>query len=504
MRKALRWLTLDRLLVILAFLAVFAMAMRTPLDTDMLWHLRAGQWQVENRALLRVDLFSYSRAGTEWINHSWLSQVILYGLYAGLGNVGLAFYTALLATGGLAFVYRQCRGDSMIKAFVIILAAAAAAIFWSPRPQMFSFFFSAVVLYLLRLYQQKGIDRLWFIPLIVALWVNFHGGFAIGFILMVLATVGEFLRWFFDVVIDGRGEADADKRRAALIDGLRPVGRLVVIGLVSAAAVSLNPYGPRMLLYPFQTVGIGVLQDFIQEWASPNFHRPETWPFIWMLLGTLIAAALSPRRIDWRDVVLVGGTAYSALLAGRNIATFAIVAAPVLSIHLADWLEERGWMLRLKRPPRGMFVAINWLIVLLAAGAVVVKSVAALNAEQIETARRDLLPVEAVDYLHDHQPPGPLFNSYNWGGYLIWELREYPVYVDGRTDLYDDEMLRGYLNTVFAQPGWQDRLDEIGANTVLIETSGQLAQVLLLDDRWNRVYNDEKASIFVREVLLAE
>ena len=103
MSKALRWLTLSKLLVIVTFVAVFVMAMRTPLDTDTLWHLRAGEWQVQHRALLRIDIFSHTRQGQAWINHSWLSQIILYAMYILLGDPGLAFYTAVLATAGMFF-----------------------------------------------------------------------------------------------------------------------------------------------------------------------------------------------------------------------------------------------------------------------------------------------------------------------------------------------------------------------------------------------------------------
>jgi hypothetical protein len=491
--RFLRSLTIVRLLAVITILAVFVMAMRTPLDTDAFWHLRAGEWQVQERTLLRVDRFSHTRAGQPWINHSWLSQVLLYGAYALLGNLGLALYTGLLATAGMVFVYRQCEGDPIVAAFGVVLGAATAAVFWSPRPQMVSFFLSATVLYLLWLYQQKGIDRLWFLPPLMAVWANLHGGFAIGFILMVLATVGEGARWLMDGIL-GKGGQQEERPT------FRPVLRLVVVGLVSAAAVSLNPYGPSMLAYPFRTVGIGVLRDFIQEWASPNFHQPQAWPFIWMLLGTLVAVGLSPRRLDWRDAVMVAGTAYSALLAGRNIATFAIVVTPVLVAHVNAWLDERGYRLKWDRlPVGGLFTTVNWMLLVAVAAAGLVKIAYALDPETYEKALRESLPVEAVACLEEEKPPGLLFNSYNWGGFVIWAARDYPVYVDGRTDLYDDELLRVYLQTYFAQPGWDDNLDEVGINAVLVEPGTPLARLLDVDERWACLCSDEVAVVFVRE-----
>jgi hypothetical protein len=273
-----------------------------------------------------------------------------------------------------------------------------------------------------------------------------------------------------------------------------------VVGLVSAAAVSLNPYGPAMLLYPFRTVGIGVLRDAIQEWASPNFHEMQTWPFIWLLLGTLVVVGVSRERLGWRNALLLGGTAYSALLAGRNIPTFAIIAAPVLARHANALLEERDIRLRWDQlPTTGIYGVLNWTlaVVVLAGGAA--WGARALDPETVEEARETIHPVEAAAYLESNDLPAPLFNSYNWGGYLIWTARDYLVYVDGRTDLYDDEFLREYLAIHLAQEGWEEKLDETGVNTVMVEAGSPLARSLAGVDGWSLAYGDEMAVIYVRE-----
>jgi hypothetical protein len=255
-----------------------------------------------------------------------------------------------------------------------------------------------------------------------------------------------------------------------------------------------------MLLYPLRTVSIGVLRDFIQEWAAPNFHQPQTWPFIWLLLGTLLVAALTSRKLDWRDAIMLGGTAYSALLAARNIATFALVATPVLAYYTDIWLGERRFRLNTWRiSSRGPLLALNWLLLALALAGVAGKLLYEFEPKRIEQARSEVFPVGAVAFMKQLEPPGPLFNNYNWGGYLIWELRDYLVYVDGRTDLFDEAFLRGYLSTYYAQPGWDKTLDDAGINTVLIESSSPLAQVLRLTDGWSTAYTDDRASLFLRD-----
>ncbi len=495
MIKRLPSLTLSRLLMIIAILAVFVMAVRAPLDTDALWHLRAGEWQMQNRAFLRWDEFSNSRPGDVWKNHSWLAQVIMYLVYLPLGDAGLSLYMAVLAAGGLFFVYLLCDGDPLVRAFSVILGGATAAVFWTPRPQMASFFLSTVVFYLLWLYQRRGVDRLWSIPPVMMLWANLHGGYAIGFILMVLSIAGDVLRWFFDGVLGGPvRDTPADPPT------LKPVKRIIIVGLVSALASCINPLGPQVLLVPFETVGISVLRDFIQEWSTPDFHRIETWPFIWLLSLTVAAAGLSRKRLDWRDAIFVTGFAYGSLLAGRNIAAFAVVAPPVLSLHLNDLMEERRIVFKWNRlPTRGLYVALNWILLLLILGASAYKVAYALSPDVMLEAQKEWLPADATEFIRETRPPQNLFNSYNWGGYLIWELRDYPVYVDGRTDLYGDELLKVYMSLIFAQPGWEAKLDQAGINTVMVEPYTPLARVLSVRGSWEQVYADDVAIVFVRE-----
>lgn len=490
MPRILRWLSLRNLLAALAILAVFAIAARTPSDTDTLWHLRAGQWMVENGQHLHIDAFSHTQFGETWLNHSWLSQLILYGLDSALGPVGLGLFTAVLATGGMVFAFLQADGDPLVRAGAVVLGAGAAAVFWSPRPQMFTFFFSGAVLYVLWLWQKRSINRLWAIPLIILIWANMHGGYATGFIILVLATVGEGVRWLLNDIIGG---AEEEARV-----GLRPAITIAALSLISAVATFANPLGPRVLTIPFQTVGLATLQNFIQEWASPNFHQPWVWPFLWLLLGTYAAAGLSDARLGWRDALMLSGWAYLALLAGRNIAVFALVATPILAEHLNALLRGLNITLRWRPPANLIQSVLNAVLLAGLVGAVVFKMVIAWSPEAVAEALA-AFPTDAADFLRDEAPPGPLFNSYNWGGYLVWELPEYPVYVDGRTDLYGDDVLGTYLTIYFVQDGWEEALDSADVNLILVERSSPLGQILAIHEGWEQRYRDDQAVIFARK-----
>ncbi|MBZ0290997.1 MAG: hypothetical protein K8L99_00370 [Anaerolineae bacterium] len=480
-----RQLTIERAAFIIIFLLLFALATRIPTDTDTWWHIRSGEYTLTH-GMIYADLFSFTKAGEPWINHSWGSQLVIYGVWQLAGNLGLALYTAALATAGMYMVYLMCEGNVYLRAFALIIGAATAAVFWSPRPQMFSFFFSALLLYLLYLYKRKQIDRLWWIPLVMLLWGNLHAGFSIGYILMGGMIAGEVLGNLFSSQSD-------------YVVSWTRLRKLVIVSLVSVVALVVNPYGLQIYTVPFQTVSIGALQNFIQEWNSPNFHERQTWPFIALLLGTLGAAGASRKRLDWSDFVLVSGTAFMSLLAGRNIAVFAVVATPVLTYHLNSVLEERGWVLNTVKRPTRMMSRLNLLLVVVIGLAALAKVLLVLDAETVRDAQADVLPLDATAYLNTTAPEGPMFNSYNWGGYLMFAAPEYPVFVDGRTDLYGDDLLTTYLRTATGGEGWRDTLDGYDIQLVFVENGSGLDRALRNEPGWTLNYEDDLAVIYTRE-----
>jgi hypothetical protein len=479
-----RRLTIERTTEIILFVLLFALATRIPLDTDTWWHLRSGEYLL-TEGFIYTDPFSFTMQGQPWINHSWGAQLIMHSVWRLAGDVGLAFYTAGLATAGMFIVSRMCGDNTYLRAFVLILGAAAAAVFWSPRPHMLSFFLSTVLLYLLYLHKYKQQDRLWWIPPLMALWGNLHAGFSIGFIFLAGSIAGEILNMLLH-------------RTNAHNIGWHGIRRLILISLLSAAALCINPYGLNILLVPFQTVSIGVLRDFIQEWGRPDFTRPEILPFAVLLIATALGLLANRRHIDGSDVVLAAGTAVIALLGGRNIAVFAVAATPVLSRALTSLLKARGWVFNPLKHVSPRMARLNAILIGVIALGALAKIAYTLDPALVAQAKADALPLGAVAYLQEERPQARLFNSYNWGGYLIYSLPDIPVFVDGRTDLYGDALLTRYLDAATASDDWQAVLDEYAIDTVLIETESGLAAALREQSDWQLLYENDLASLFAR------
>src|SRR5258707_7837682 len=222
-------LTLPRLANWLTFAGIFAMAARPSVDTDTWWHLRAGAWMVAHHQVLTVDMFSSTRFGQPWLNHSWLSQILLYLVWQLLSYAGLNLLTAAVVTAAWWFVYARCEGNAYLKAFCLVLGSAASAVFWSARPQMASFVLTAVFAWVLDDYRRRGVDRLWWLPPLMVLWANLHAGFAIGFLLLLGTLAGQAA----SLVFGGAGPATLT---------WRSLRKLALISGICAAVVLINPF----------------------------------------------------------------------------------------------------------------------------------------------------------------------------------------------------------------------------------------------------------------------
>ena len=483
-------MTFKRLVFGITFLAIATMAVRASVGYDTWWHLKAGEWMLANRAILRTDLFSLTRLGSAWIYPGWLAQVLLYTAFRTFSFAGLNLFTALMVVAAFVFVWCTLEGRDLLKAFIILLAASASGVYWSARPQIISFVLAAYFLFVLYSFRKGKARLFWSLPLAMILWVNVHGGFAIGFLILGVYLCADIANLIQDGVKGDREWSSAwDQHKGKIF-------RLLSVSLLCALAVSINPHGPQMLLYPFKTVSIQVLQDYIQEWQSPDFHQAQVFPFLLMIMLVIGTLSGSHRKVRPTELLLVLVFLALALLATRNIALFALVAAPVITRHLNAILDDRQAELgaAAQLPAR----AVKWLnlaifILLFAASGVKISS--SLSSQTNQDVIEAEFPVRAVEYLREIQVNKNLFNTYNWGGYLIWELHpDYLSFVDGRTDLFDDEILEEYITCWQGLAGCERIFDERNIEIALVEPWAPL-RVRLESQGWNIDYEDEIAVI---------
>lgn len=471
-----------RVFLVIVAMGLFAMAVRPATDPDLWWHLRAGQLIVQTRTVPHVDPFSFTRAGQPWIAHEWLSEVILYTLYSHIGGTGLILVFGLITAVAMMLIYWRSPGRPFIAALMTVWGATAAAPSWGARPQTFSFLFASLFLLII----EKSATRprlLWCTVPVMVLWVNLHAGYAVGLALLALAWLGSWL--------DEKWEATSGDQWGPWRK------RLILMMVLCAAVVPLNPNGFRLYLYPLQTLHSGAMNQYIAEWASPNFHQLRFLPFAAMLIAVLGLAALSRRGLRPSEILYVLVFTFAALRSVRHIPLFVLVAVPVVSSQAATWW--RKWRPESDQHPASPSrLAMNATILLAFLAFTLVRTTTIAERQPASEVRN--FPADAVRYIEASPLPAPMLNQYSWGGYLIWELYpKYRVFIDGRADVYGDSFMKDFADLYYLKNNWSRLLTRWQIHSVLLPPQAPLVTALRQMPGWTQVYGDSQAVILVRD-----
>jgi hypothetical protein len=469
-----RWL--NTLIMALAGLFLLGLFSTELADTDAWWHLASGRYIAHTHWLPVPDPFAYTTAGasdtypdessTRHFNltHEWLAQLAMYGFEAAGGMGAVVLWKALLLAlmCGAAGWTAVRRTGSLLWGIAAALGAASLAIeFAHDRPTILSYVFSAVFFAIC----QRG-RPLWLLPALALVWANCHGGFFLGWLIVGAYTAEALLR------------RSPDARRWMLT------------GLATILVSGINPngFGALSAVLRYRQ---SPLQATLLEW-KPAFLWGSPYAFDLLLYAAVLAMILSWRRVRPADWLLTIAFATASLIAFRNEMLIGVLA-PVL---IADYFP---WKRRLPHAARYVTAA------LLAAG--LVWGVGAKRFFQLRAAEWRF-PAGAARFLRDHNIRGPIFNTYEYGGYLIWQ--GVPVFIDGRA--LSEQVFQDYRVTLVAPPDYPAReqtLNRYGVTTIVMNgfeynlgTLYQLVPALTAPSgkNWHLIYEDPQAMIFVRDV----
>ncbi len=446
-------------------------------DSDYYWHITAGRLVAE-RGVLSTDPFSYTWGGQAWVMHEWLGELVMYWLIAGVGVGVSTFLFGVISISGplvLAWALRiwgvALLPLTIVTSLVVYLFASYATI----RPQAISWLFLGVLLAGLVTLRPKHGWRPWLaIPLFI-LWANVHGLYATG-----LGVFGLYV--LFTVI----GRTAMAPRR----------WEMVCLLAAAFAASMLTPAGPAGLLYPLRYVEAGDWGlSHISEWQSPNFHDPAQLGLLSLIVAILANGmrATPAWLIGMAACAMVG-----ALLATRNVPLAGLLALPTLALGLADRLRERvaprSKHVHLVRRVMEMSVAA----LILAATLIVVPGLPAV-AGHVVIPRT--FPVAAIDRLEEIDPDARVFAEYQWGGYVTYRLFDAGalVFVDGRNDMYEEQILEDFVSIRNAEEGWERLLAEYGADAILLPPLAPLVKGSAQDSGWCEAHRDQVAVLLVSD-----
>lgn len=390
-------LTFPQALVALAGLSLAAVACLSPVHNDTWWHLAYGREMAAIGGFAQVDRFSHTGYGRPFPNHQWLSERIFYALHVVGGLPLLTAFCAALLTGGWVLCWRLSRGALSDRLLVMAGAVAASTMVWSIRPQAFTVALLPLTLTLLSRHS------LGWVPPVILLWSNLHGGVLLGMVAIVVWTCCAF--------------ALHDSRRWVLAATLA----------LSAGATFVTPLGVRY--WPEIVASLRRSQvNRLQEWQAPA--GPPEHVFFWLAAGALVAlAAVRWRRLTTLSDRALAITALVLLVPAsrslRNIAPFMMAAGPALSLLLARSSQTASAATRSHPLAAGLVVA-----------GVVGSAVLIALAWATPWRRLNWQPMTPAAAAAIRDCPEPIYNTYAGGGPIIWMVPEQRVFVDSRQDHY--------------------------------------------------------------------
>ena len=510
-----------RLLFILLCAAVFAMNLQPLRCMDYWHHTAAGRLVVERGRPAETDVFSHTAEGKRWIQYEWLAQLLLYLGHRALGVTPLILIKAVIAAMAFLLVAAACTARGVRSAAAVAVAgeiALVASLRSYLRPEIITLVIFAGFVFVAErertsasaVERRKGVRLLWLLPALMVIWVNAHGAWIAGLVYLGCVASGESVKR----LLAGRLKMASAPSRATAT-------RLWTTLAACSLATLANPYGYRIWAVPLGLTRSRVIGHVIAEWQPIRLSYLASDPHFWMLHVLFLCLLLTLRRIDLTDLgllILFGGLAFTAR---RHLWLFCLICAPLLARHLglasdgarhflgalSNWSRRRSPPAKTTsrtRVPKAAAPGLAGVLVLL-------MTWCALGIPGLDKfgvgIEREKFPINAADFLEDHDLAGNLFNTYGFGNYLLWRL--YPrnlVFVDGRVDVYGDAIVREYDRLRLGKPHWDEQLRSRSVRVAVLRskphaqaTDEALLTCLFSHPAWRLVFWDERAAVFVRD-----
>lgn len=468
---------------------VFTLQARPMADQDIGWHLRNAQYLFQTFNPIRHDMFAYTTLGAPWINHEWLAEIPFFLAWRALGDRGLALMTLVLVEcillGVYLLSYRYSR-DERAACVVTIAGALLATVSFGPRTLLLGWLLLVAELLILQHVQQgRGPDIsqansnsqpvLWLLPPLFVLWVNLHGSWLIGIVVLVAFILC--------------GSIDIDHERLRNHGWCGRERRQLLIILVSCIAVLfMNPYGWHLVAYPFdlafrQKLNIGT----VEEWQSLDFRSLRARILLIVCGASLVRQFIRQRAWSPFELALVAIGLYSAMSYTRFLFLAAILVMPLLAPDLA--FSKRQMDVREGYAKN----AVIWVVLALWC------CFAYRYRVEPAQAKAETEPSEAVlSYLSWLPPSARVFNDYDWGGLLEWRVPSRLVFVDSRVDIFERSgVFADYLDVVALKDSL-NLLDKYRIDYVFFQKDAALVYLLEQSPDWKVVCEDRVAVVLQR------
>lgn len=480
-------LVLAIIFVVLSYLPVW--------HTDVWGHLSYGRWIAETGRVPSTEPLMPLASGVPFVDTAWLTQWLGYQAYQKYSIAAIQGLFAAGITGCLAlFVWRAYR-----KTEHLVWTLAGLGLFvavnwmqWSiARPQIAGQLCFAVLWAMLTT-RRRSNWQLVGVPVLFALWANLHGSFVLGLACLAAGVAGRAVDLLWRTKFSSRFWRDGMLRHDFVLLEL------------AATAVLINPYGLDLYREVLSFSASANLSDLV-EWQALTLRMQQGKFFFATAVVLMIAARFSPRRISVCEILILIGLGCGTLYTSRLIVWWAPWAAWFFTLHgHAAW---QAWRSRpheeRTRETKGIWtVATAGLVWIPLAITPIGGAVMHGRLPELHKAVSSYTPLGAVEYLHDHPPQGQVFNTYEWGDYLLWAgSGDLQIFVNSHAHLVPREVWETYMHIINLGSGWDEQLDRYGVNTMVVDHRyrSSLISAMKNNGKWELKLDDGTAVIFERK-----
>jgi hypothetical protein len=453
------------------------------LDPDVWWHISVGSWIVQHRSFPQTGIFSRTAANLPWMAYSWGYEILLSRSFEWFGFLGMGLFgTALTIAVALAIFWmlHQLSGRFWVAWPLSIVVYSAFLFNIAPRPVFFTAVLFTITLTLLLQAQRSGrVQLLYWLPLVFLLWANVHIQFIYG-----IATVGMFAGINLLQRLAIRLRAYPSFLLAPTLPLVNVLGVLVCCILASC----VGPYSFHLYQVVFGYATSKIIYTILNEFLALSFKYVNQYVELFLAAGAFFSVGWQKKLDPFKLALLV----LASIFAFRTVRDAWFLCIPAAAF-IADFPAPED-----KRDQP--FNLSQWAGVALASVLLlfVIARNTDFNSRGLDRAISGEFPVDAVNFLRRNPVGGPLYNDFTWGGFLIFYMPQYPVSIDGRTDLYGDALDTQYYATQEAEPSYTTDPFLNQAGVVLLQNKLPIAQVLMADRRFRVIYRDKLAVVLTR------
>lgn len=452
-------------------------------DPDIWWHLKVGDWIIANRALPHVGIFSRTAANMPWVAYSWGYEVLLSLAYRWHGLFGIGVFGVILTVVvayAIMVMLRRLSGSFWIACGLSAATYFSMLFTMMPRPHFFSIaLFALEITVILESQRSSSVDSLRWLPVIFLVWANLHIQFIYGLLIFGL---------FVAVNLAQRAAVELGAFSCYVQPPTLPTRWLVTMFAASVIATFVGPntYHVYKVIFEYSRASFGY--SYIRELHALDFRFPEHFGQL-LLTGAAFLVVGWQNRTDPFKLALLAVCAIVAFRTTRD-GWFICIAASACMADCFYYFESE--------PERiGSLAEHGALVAAVAIFIALIFPNVGFTPRSMEAAVRGTFPVDAVNYIRQYPIRGPLYNSFNWGGFLIWYMSEYPVAIDGRNDLYGDELDQRFFGVQDGLASYSDDTIFRQSGFVLLSSREFLTVRLSRDPNYRIIYQDPLAVVFI-------